>query len=80
MRDNTSWIIGRIVRDFESWVDDGEYNGRIRKHLDGMIQARWDLDKAAAEQERPGSSQDIRRPSQAGLCVSISKAGPAVPG
>lgn len=29
VRDNSSWIIGRIVPDFESWMDDGKLNSVI---------------------------------------------------
>ncbi|KAK3650519.1 hypothetical protein LTR56_006224 [Elasticomyces elasticus] len=73
-------IIGRIVRDFENWMDDGKPNGRIRQQLNGMIQKRWDFDKTAADKKIPGSSKNVKKPSQAGLCVSIYKAEPALPG
>jgi hypothetical protein len=77
IRDNSSWIIGRIVRDFESWMDKGERDGPIRTHLRGMLDQRWEKDKLAAEKKEPGSGKDVARPSQAGLCVSIYKAGRA---
>lgn len=70
VRDNTSWIIGRIVRDFEAWVQKD-----VKVHLDGMIDQRWKEDKDKAD---PGS--DVPRPPQAGLCVSVYKAEPAVKG
>lgn len=80
VRDNSSWIIGRIVRDFESWMDDGKRDGRIRTHLRGMLDQRWEKDKLAAENKKAGSGKDVARPSQAGLCVSIYKADRARPG
>lgn len=80
VRDNSSWIIGRIVRDFESWMDDGKRDGRIRTHLRGMLDQRWEKDRLAAEKKKTGSWKDVARPSQAGLCVSIYKAAHARPG
>jgi hypothetical protein len=80
VRDNSSWIIGRIVRDFESWMDDGKPQGRIRTHLSGMLDQRWENDKRKAEAKMAGSGKDVARPTQAGLCVSIYKADRARPG
>lgn len=80
IRDNSSWIIGRIVRDFESWMDKGERDGPIRTHLRGMLNQRWEKDKLAAEKKEPGSGKGVARPSHAGLCVSIYKADKAKPG
>jgi hypothetical protein len=74
VRDNSSWIIGRIVRDFESWMDKGKRDGPIRTHLHGMLDQRWEKDKLAAEKKDPGSQNNVLRPSQAGLCVSLYKA------
>ncbi|KAI9853644.1 MAG: hypothetical protein M1813_002035 [Trichoglossum hirsutum] len=80
VRDNSSWIISRIVRDFESWMDSGKRDGRIRTHLREMLDQRWEKDKLAAERKEPGSGKDVARPLKAGLCVSIYKAGRARPG
>lgn len=80
VRDNSSWIIGRIVRDFESWMDGGERDGPIRSHLRRMLDQRWDKDKRAAEKKKRGSSKDVAKPSQSGLCVSVYKADRARPG
>lgn len=75
VRDNTSWIIGRIVRDFESWKDD-----KVKEHLDRLIEKRWKFEQEKAEKEQTGSGQTIKKPSQAGLCVSIYNAEQAVKG
>lgn len=80
VRDNSSWIIGRIVRDFESWMDDGKRDGRIRTHLSGMLDRRWEKDKRVPDKKEPGSGTNVPKPPQAGLCVSIYKAGHARPG
>jgi hypothetical protein len=45
-----------------------------------MIQARWDFEKTAADKKIPGSNKNVKILSQVSLCVSIHKAGPAVPG
>ncbi|KAK4901578.1 hypothetical protein LTR27_001350 [Elasticomyces elasticus] len=80
VRDNSSWIVGRIVRDFESWMDDGKRDGRIRTHLSEMLDQRWKNDTLAAEGKKLESKSSVTRPSRAGLCVSIYKAGCARPG
>lgn len=83
VRDNSSWIIGRIVRDFEEWMDEGMKGGPIRKRLDEMINERWQMDKTAAVKKARDSGEplkSIKKPTQAGLCVSIYKAEKAQPG
>lgn len=75
VRDNNSWIIGRIVRDFEGWM-----GGPVKAHIDEMILNRWNLEKALAEKNEPGSGARVREPSQAGLCVAVYRAGRAVKG
>ncbi|GKZ83522.1 hypothetical protein AnigIFM56816_008617 [Aspergillus niger] len=80
VRDNSSWIIGRIVRDFDSWMDNGKRDGRIKKHLRGMLDQRLEKDRRAAEKKKRGSAKDVAKPSQTGLCVSIYKADHARPG
>ncbi|KAL3264728.1 hypothetical protein ABHI18_000433 [Aspergillus niger] len=74
------WIIGRIVRDFDSWMDNGKRDGRIKKHLRGMLDQRLEKDRRAAEKKKRGSAKDVAKPSQTGLCVSIYKADHARPG
>ncbi|KIV79476.1 hypothetical protein PV11_07038 [Exophiala sideris] len=72
VRDNSSWIIGRIVGDYEAWM-----HKDIKKHLEEMLDAAWEKEKQKAERNQNGSGQDVPRPKQAGLCVSIYRAGPA---
>lgn len=80
VRDNSSWIIGRILRDYDSWMDNGQQKGPVRTHLESMITEQWENDKIKAEKKNPGSSKDVKRRAQTGLCVSIYKAQPARPG
>lgn len=68
VRDNSSWVIGRMIRDFESWMDDGQLDGPIHRRMDEMIQEKWKIDKTPDP------------PPKAGLCVSIYKAKQARPG
>lgn len=79
-RDNSSWIIGRLVRDFDDWKDNGVANGPIQQCVDGIISSKWEFDKGKAEQKQLGSGAAIPRPSQAGLCISIYRALPPRPG
>lgn len=72
VRDNSSWIIGRVVRDFESWMDGGNRNGPIHSCVERMIDEKWSVLRA--------SDPTVKRPSQTGLCVSVFKALPARPG
>lgn len=67
-RDNSSWVIGRIVRDFETWMDDGKSNGPIRQCLESIRNEEWLAD------------QNKEPPSRVGLCVFIYKARQARPG
>ncbi|KAI1738027.1 hypothetical protein F4680DRAFT_460126 [Xylaria scruposa] len=68
VRDNSSWILGRIMRDFETWKDDGLRNGPIQTRIDELL-----------ENEK-NSGKTTERPNRAGLCISIYKAGKAKPG
>lgn len=79
-RENRSWIIGRIMRDFESWMDDGNNDGPIHKHLEWMMEERWKSEKIKAETKERGSGQRVKKPTQTGLCVSIYKADGTQPG
>ncbi|KAM3554171.1 hypothetical protein ARSEF4850_006574 [Beauveria asiatica] len=58
---NSSWIIGRIMRDFEFWMD-----SRIRDSLHAAIESSWE-----SSMQR---GRDIPKPTRVGLCVSIYKA------
>jgi hypothetical protein len=80
VRDNTSWVIGRIVRDYESWMDNGQANGPIKSHLKTMIDNRWHFEQLQAENKEQGSGRLVEKPKQASLCVSVFKAGLAVKG
>jgi hypothetical protein len=67
-RSNSSWILGRMVRDYESWMD-----GKIKEKVDEVIDTRWaQLKDEAGEKRKPAPE----RPTQAGLCVSIYKPTP----
>lgn len=76
VRDNSSWIIGRIVRDFKSWMDDSKPQGRIRTHLSSMLHQRWEEDKRKAEETKAGSGKAVARPTQA----KADNARPGYPG
>lgn len=80
VRENTSWIIGRIVRDFESWMDRSDPKGRVRANLDKILRDRWEYDKAKAEDIEPGAGAGVERPVQAGLCVTFYNTGQAIKG
>ncbi|GIJ91899.1 hypothetical protein Asppvi_010874 [Aspergillus pseudoviridinutans] len=59
-RDNTSWVLGRIMRDFEYWKDRQTSN-----KLHTLIDHKWSV----MRQRNP----DARRPKFAGLVVSVYK-------
>lgn len=80
VRDNSSWILGRIVRDFESWMDNGQPNGPIHTRIREMLDKKWQFEIQKANKKNTGSGANVKRPSQAGLCVSVYKAEPARPG
>jgi hypothetical protein len=68
VRFNLSWVIGRMVRDFESWMDP-----EIKRKVNEVIDTSWSkLKKNAREKHKPVPE----RPKQAGLCVSIYKPTP----
>lgn len=75
VRDNTSWIVSRIVRDFENWRDP-----KVQEVLDQMLERKWAENKKAMEKKQPGSGRQLRKPKHGGLCVSIYQAGDANPG
>ena len=80
VRSNGSWVLGRMVRDYEHWMDP-----RVREKTESVLNDRWEFDRKAAESKLPGSGEGVPRPDQAGLVVSIwkpsrtKKAGKAVP-
>ncbi|KAE8349588.1 hypothetical protein BDV28DRAFT_58515 [Aspergillus coremiiformis] len=68
-RQNRSWIIGRMVRDFLAWMDDGKSDGPIHRCVDRVINEKW-------ETRRTQAQQHVARPIKAGLCVSVYRSGP----
>ena len=62
VRDNKSWVLGRLVRDYEDWMDP-----RVAAHLAQMLEDKWKENRAKHGSTAP-------KPQQAGLCVSLYKA------
>ncbi|RAL06648.1 uncharacterized protein BO97DRAFT_309947, partial [Aspergillus homomorphus CBS 101889] len=75
-RDNTSWILGRMVRDYESWMDGGMLEGPVHQRLARILNDSWE----ATKREQKQTHGEITRPRQAGLCVSVYRAVQTVPG
>ena len=67
-RANSSWILGRLVRDYESWMDP-----RVQQKVDEITGEKWK--QLAAEAHKNGEPKP-ERPKQAGLCVSIYQPTP----
>jgi len=67
VRDNTSWIIGRIVRETDGWITGSKWTNKDA--LKKTIKRRWDDEKEAAEREVCGLGNGISKPAQAGLCI-----------
>ncbi|KAL7941061.1 hypothetical protein V8C42DRAFT_200785 [Trichoderma barbatum] len=73
VRDNSSWIIGRIVRDFDFWMKKpGKGGSDIQRELDSLNQQR-----DTVGQNSSSGGHGIRRPTKAGLCISVFEAGEA---
>ncbi|KAH6641068.1 hypothetical protein F5144DRAFT_484354 [Chaetomium tenue] len=85
VRDNRSWIIGRMVRDFDSWKDkqprapgvpDLPANP-VQTRVEQIIDLKWgELRQRARDRREP----EPERPLKAGLCVSIYNAKQATKG
>ncbi|KAG5945547.1 hypothetical protein E4U53_006696 [Claviceps sorghi] len=89
VRDNASWIIGRLVRDFAYWKNRGpgrdgraaagaggrEARGEdtIQRRVNELLDDKWKQLREATEKGDP----EPPRPTQAGLCVSVYEAGTA---
>ncbi|RSL42339.1 hypothetical protein CEP54_015510, partial [Fusarium duplospermum] len=71
-RDNTSWIIGRIVRDYEEWKEKA-----VSEHLKTMLADKDEFDRKKKNEEEPGAGDKLKYPKKAGLCVSVYEAGDA---
>lgn len=63
LRENKSWILGRLVRDYESWM-----HPDVRQKVEFIIDSKWLHLKSEA---RCRGQKLPERPIQAGLCVSI---------
>lgn len=72
VRGNDSWVLGRIIRDYEHWMGRPVYDKT--QHL---IDERWRHEKKLEEEREPTSSKIIPRPRQAGLVVSFWEPGKA---
>jgi len=72
VRDNCSWIIGRIMRNFEGWMDGGDTNGHIHTCVRNIINEKAKDNIKKAGESVPELSKE--KPSQTGLCVSAYKA------
>ncbi|KAI0098571.1 hypothetical protein GGR51DRAFT_552553 [Nemania sp. FL0031] len=68
VRENSSWVIGRLVRDFDWWMDGGRLDGPIRKRVRELLSEQQAVLKASGP------------PLRAGLCISVYKAREARPG
>lgn len=61
VRNNQSWIIDRILRDYDAWMDKS-----VRSRLDQILSERYEYMK-----KHTSRGELLPRPSQTGLCVSI---------
>ncbi|KAF7557284.1 hypothetical protein G7Z17_g771 [Cylindrodendrum hubeiense] len=77
-RDNSSWVVGRIMRDFDTWMDDGHPHGSIRHCLDDMINERWKQDRDEAG--NGAAASQVPKPTMVGLCISVYRARDVNPG
>lgn len=66
VRSNGSWVIGRMVRDYERWM-----GPVVRDLTQSLIDSRWKFDQSGADKFSPGSGAHVARPRQAGLVVSF---------
>jgi hypothetical protein len=64
-RSNSSWVLGRLVRDYEKWMDP-----YVKHKVDEIILESWTWLKTEAIKNRKPAPE---RPKQAGLCVSVYK-------
>ena len=76
VRSNVNWVLGRIVRDFAHWRDNEDHNGPIGSQVKKLVDSRWDFEKeqwkARGKKDEEGEdAPEPKRPTQAGLCVSV---------
>jgi hypothetical protein len=69
-RANTSWVIGRLVRDYDDWKDDA-----VSRHLKSMLDKKDEFDRRMNR-----SADTLPYPKKTGLCVSVYKAEEAQAG
>ncbi|KAL9070494.1 MAG: hypothetical protein Q9157_005792 [Trypethelium eluteriae] len=71
-RSNGSWILGRVMRDFEYWMkqDGPEVHKMVTELRDNKF--KWDLDQAKAKSSGMAPKK-VERPKLAGLVVSFWK-------
>lgn len=60
-RVNTSWVISRVVRDFDAWMDKA-----VRDKLDRMLEERHRYMK-----RHTSAGTVVPKPGQTGLCISV---------
>ncbi|KAJ6436690.1 Protein kinase-like domain protein [Purpureocillium lavendulum] len=89
VRDNCSWIIGRMVRDFEMWMDkqprvlghpalpSDQRTNPVQTRVNELIELKW---LGQRERARDKGEVDPQRPRKAGLCVSVYRAKHATKG
>ena len=65
-RDNSSWVLGRMMRDYEFWMDT-----EVSEATEGLRQEKWKYMKEQEEKKHPGSGEHIEKPDHAGLVVSF---------
>ncbi|KAJ5522165.1 hypothetical protein N7527_006280 [Penicillium freii] len=87
IRDNRSWVIGRLVRDFENWMDKQpqvqpqpnlttDLNQKtVQKCVEEIMESKW---KALKEDAKAKRQPEPERPRKAGLCVSVYRTQEAV--
>jgi hypothetical protein len=72
VRENSSWIIGRIVRDFDFWMKKPDKGGSdIQNRLDELLDSK----RYTERQNSNSGGFDIPRPTKVGLCISVYDAG-----
>lgn len=88
-RNNRSWIIGRIVRDFGSWMDkqprrrelsvrpQEQSSKPVHELLQRLLDSKWDQLKTGAKTK---GKPEPKRPAKAGLCISVYRAQEAARG
>lgn len=78
VRQNRSWIIGRVVRDFEHWMPK-----KVDEVLQKMLEDAEQYDREAARKSGGEDPFKNFKREKAGLCISVFKTRPAevkVPG